>query len=1045
MVHKNAYATNPDSGVELEGFDSSLKSDTARQITQQWIEEATGRQFHSSRFIESLQDGVLLCYLVKRIQPDSSIIQDVNENPTPQESQINLKKFLRVCSDLGLSAWQLFDPQDLEAGDNVINYKSEDEVVQKVVSTLYWLGCTIQSMSYYRGPKLDVSNFQRESDGTITVKPTARVPANNYSHRRMEDRPHMNGGLRQENSIPMHLTNGYADNNNTMANGDDAVEFAVNVRILGDEKRFGFSVMGGVDEGFPPRIDEISKDSPAAKTGLLVDDEILEVNGEPVTNLSHTEVILSIHKCLRNRVIALKVRRGRRSFQGLNNGIDVYDGINGNYNGQVDTGTRDKLQQIMREHESDPQFQYYNSDAESEGSHNSDKFYRNGDIGVVSPTDPGWNKDVGNKSFGISGKNLAQSNLQKHKSLSTPLIDLTKLDAIDAAVDVDDDDDDDDTWALHNQAYDSDNEKDHPGAAEKELFFPGISELKSKLQSGNDREGISFVENLLEQKDFQDATKVYTKMIELERSGRGPSAVRPVATNSQHLSSQLKHSLEAARHSRDADELVQILEMPNFQGLLMAHDRLAFREALPSEEEEQEVDAPESQDQQEPQQPTDEFSHVEDDNVKIVRIDKATEPLGATVKNENGTVMIGRIVKGGAADKCGLLQEGDEVLEINGVNMRGKTVTEVCELLADMNGTLTFVLNPANRSRVPPDREVHVRAHFDYHPYEDELIPCKELGLAFRKRDILHVVNQEDPNWWQAWRPGEEGRQLAGLIPSKHFQQQKESMKKSTREAEPSNKEKSGCLCFKRKRRKKVLYNAKHNEEYVADEVLTYEEVAHLQPDPHRKRPVVLIGPDKVGRKELRQKLILFSRERFALVVPHTSRPKRPEEVNERDYYFVPLPTFEADIVAHKFVEHGEFEGHYYGTALDSIRRVANSGKYCILNLHCEALKMLKASDVKPYVVFISPPSYDRILTLRRGKVDPFNPNPNSPMSDAELHDMVTKAREMEEMYGHYFDKTIVNTDLERTFDELKQAIDKLDVEPQWVPAFWVNDSRGNL
>lgn len=140
------------------------------------------------------------------------------------------------------------------------------------------------------------------------------------------------------------------------AQGDDAVEFAVNVRILGDEKRFGFSVMGGVDEGFPPRIDEISKgkltswhdvtfvplvwvlfnfpwykvitevkneflwvimnvaqvgfntnkylfifliDSPAAKTGLLVDDEILEVNGEPVTNLSHTEVILSIHKvCL---------------------------------------------------------------------------------------------------------------------------------------------------------------------------------------------------------------------------------------------------------------------------------------------------------------------------------------------------------------------------------------------------------------------------------------------------------------------------------------------------------------------------------------------------------------------------------------------------------------------------------------------------------------------------------------------------------------------------------------------------------------------------
>ena len=42
--------------------------------------------------------------------------------------------------------------------------------VKQVVSTLYWLGCTVQGMSYYRGPRLNLSNFQRESDGTITVK-----------------------------------------------------------------------------------------------------------------------------------------------------------------------------------------------------------------------------------------------------------------------------------------------------------------------------------------------------------------------------------------------------------------------------------------------------------------------------------------------------------------------------------------------------------------------------------------------------------------------------------------------------------------------------------------------------------------------------------------------------------------------------------------------------------------------------------------------------------------------------------------------------------
>ena len=151
---------------------------------------------------------------------------------------------------------------------------------------------------------------------------------------------------------------------------------------------------------------------------------------------------------------------------GLKNGTGSHNGLNGDYTGQVDTSTRNKLQKIMNEHENDPQFQYYNSDAESEGSHNSHEFYGNGDVGVVSPASPGWNKNIGNKNFGISGKNLGQSNLQKHKSLSTPLFDLTKLDTIETAVDVDDDDDDDDdddTYALQNEAYDTDNDEDQPG------------------------------------------------------------------------------------------------------------------------------------------------------------------------------------------------------------------------------------------------------------------------------------------------------------------------------------------------------------------------------------------------------------------------------------------------------------------------------------------------------------------------------------------------------------------------------------------------------
>lgn len=64
--------------------------------------------------------------------------------------------------------------------------------------------------------------------------------------------------------------------------------------------------------------------------------------------------------------------------------------------------------------------------------------------------------------------------------------------------------------------------------------------------------------------------------------------------------------------------------------------------------------------------------------------------------------------------------------------------------------------------------QIHVKAHFDYDPSDDPYVPCRELGLSFQKGDILHVISQEDPNWWQAYREGDEDNQpLAGLVPGK--------------------------------------------------------------------------------------------------------------------------------------------------------------------------------------------------------------------------------------------------------------------------------------
>lgn len=61
--------------------------------------------------------------------------------------------------------------------------------------------------------------------------------------------------------------------------------------------------------------------------------------------------------------------------------------------------------------------------------------------------------------------------------------------------------------------------------------------------------------------------------------------------------------------------------------------------------------------------------------------------------------------------------------------------------------------------------QVYVRAMVDYCPLQDASIPCPDAGMAFRRGDLLEVVDQSDESWWQA-RKLPRSAACAGLIPS---------------------------------------------------------------------------------------------------------------------------------------------------------------------------------------------------------------------------------------------------------------------------------------
>lgn len=65
-----------------------------------------------------------------------------------------------------------------------------------------------------------------------------------------------------------------------------------------------------------------------------------------------------------------------------------------------------------------------------------------------------------------------------------------------------------------------------------------------------------------------------------------------------------------------------------------------------------------------------------------------------------------------------------------------------------------------------------MKALFSYDPREDTVIPCQNAGLSFTRGDILHIVSQEDPMWWQA-RPEKDFEGMTGIIPSQLLQERR--------------------------------------------------------------------------------------------------------------------------------------------------------------------------------------------------------------------------------------------------------------------------------
>ncbi|KAM6312013.1 MAGUK p55 subfamily member 3 isoform 2-T2 [Podargus strigoides] len=562
-----------------------------------------------------------------------------------------------------------------------------------------------------------------------------------------------------------------------------------------------------------------------------------------------------------------------------------------------------------------------------------------------------------------------------------------------------------------------------PVLSEDSGLHETLALLTSQLTpDSNHREEMGFLRDVFSERSLSYLMKIHEKLRHYER--QSPT---PVLHSAAGLVEDVIEELQTAPVNNDEKELLQLLSTPHLRAVLVVHDTVAqknFDPVLPP--------LPDNFD--------DDF---DEESVKIVRLVKNKEPLGATIRRDEhtGAVIVARIMRGGAADRSGLVHVGDELREVNGITVLHKRPEEISQILAQSQGSITLKIIPAIKEEDRlKDSKVFMRALFCYNPKEDRAIPCQEAGLPFKRRHVLEVVSQDDPTWWQAKRVGDTNLR-AGLIPSKQFQERRLTYRRTIGTLQnPRTVKKllSGLrrsFRLSRKEKENNLNAGKQAEQALAAEFLTYEEVTKYQQRPgEQQRLVVLIGCLGAKLSELKQKVVSENPQEYGVAVPHTTRSKKSHEKEGVEYNFVSKQSFETDVQQNKFVEHGEYKENLYGTSLEAIRSVMAKKKVCLVDVVPEAVKHLRTPEFKPYVIFVKPLIPEKKKHVLTSPVS----EEISASLDEEQQEIINSAAFIEEQYGHLIDTVLVKEDLQSACNQLKTVLEKLNKDSFWIPVSWV-------
>jgi guanylate kinase len=166
---------------------------------------------------------------------------------------------------------------------------------------------------------------------------------------------------------------------------------------------------------------------------------------------------------------------------------------------------------------------------------------------------------------------------------------------------------------------------------------------------------------------------------------------------------------------------------------------------------------------------------------------------------------------------------------------------------------------------------------------------------------------------------------------------------------------------------------------------------------------MVLSSPSGAGKTTI-SRLMLESDEELSLSVSVTTRPKRPTEVEGRDYRFIDITEFNIMVNREQLLEHAKVFGNYYGTPRAPVEKTLSEGRDVLFDIDWQGTQQLAEKARDDLVsVFILPPSWHELerRLFTRAQDDP-----------SEINRRMAKASDEMSHWAEY-DYVIINRDLD--------------------------------